>query len=75
MNPWVGLPLVDLFTYLRESMPKSDPGSLSAQEYADVVAYMLRINGLPAGETPLPGDTTVLRKIRIEPAVENDPGR
>jgi polar amino acid transport system substrate-binding protein len=31
----------DLFNYLRQSMPKGNPGSLSEQEYYDVISYLL----------------------------------
>jgi mono/diheme cytochrome c family protein len=31
----------ELFDYLRQSMPKDNPGSLSEQEYYDVTSYLL----------------------------------
>jgi hypothetical protein len=31
-----------------------------------VVAYLLKINGVPAGETDLPADAEAMKKIRIE---------
>lgn len=63
---WKGRPLSDLFDQVREKMPKNDPASLSQQEYIQVVAYLLKINGVPAGESDLPADTEALKKIRIE---------
>ena len=63
---WKGRPLSDLFDHVREKIPKNDPASLSQQEYAQLVAYLLKINGGPSGEAELPPDTDVLRKIRIE---------
>ena len=67
---WKGKPLSDLFAYIRDRMPKNDPGSLSAEEYADVLAYVLQINRMPAGQSELPPDSTELSRIRIEtPAV------
>jgi hypothetical protein len=63
---WRGRPLSDLFDQVREKMPKNDPASLSQQEYIQLIAYLLKINGVPAGETELPPDNEVLRKIRIE---------
>ena len=65
-NSWGGRLLSDLFMFVSEKMPKNEPGSLSAEEYAQAVAYILKMNGLPAGETELPTDTLELRKIRIE---------
>jgi hypothetical protein len=47
-------------------MPKNDPASLTPGEYAQVVAYLLKINDVPAGESELPADSDALKKIRIE---------
>jgi len=70
---WKGRLLSDLFDQVREKMPKNDPASLSQQEYVQVVAYLLKINGVPAGETELPPDTEVLKKFRIDmPAEDRD---
>lgn len=63
---WAGKKLSDLFGFLRERMPKNDPGSLSEQEYVDVMSYMLRLNGMPAGVDELPADSVTLTKIRID---------
>jgi mono/diheme cytochrome c family protein len=65
---WGGRLLSDLFSYVQERMPKNEPGSLTAQEYADVVAYLLRMNKLPTGSEELPTDVAVLSRIRIEKA-------
>jgi S-disulfanyl-L-cysteine oxidoreductase SoxD len=65
-NSWVGHPLSDLFDFVVERMPKNDPGSLSAEDYADVIAYLLKMNQMPAGKVELPTDTMALRKIRID---------
>lgn len=63
---WAGKKLSDLFGFLRERMPKSDPGSLSEQEYVDVISYMLRVNGMPQGDDELPADSLALTKISID---------
>ena len=62
---WVGKRLSELFTFVSGRMPKSDPGSLSSEEYAALVAHILRLNGMPAGSHELPADTVVLNAIRI----------
>ncbi len=59
---WAGKKLSDLFGFLRERMPKNDPGSLSEQDYVDVMPYMLRLNGMPAGVEELPVDSVALTK-------------
>jgi hypothetical protein len=46
-------------------MPQDNPGGLRRQEYADVLAYLFELNGLPAGDTALPADDCGLRRIRI----------
>ena len=65
---WGGRPLSELFTFIIERMPKNDPGSLSREEYADVLAYLLKMNQMPEGLVELAPDSTALRTIRIETA-------
>ena len=62
---WKERSLVDLFGFIQERMPKNEPGSLSDREYVDVMAYLLKMNGMPAGKSELPVDSTALSKIRI----------
>ena len=47
-------------------MPVDAPGSLTNQQYVDVVAYMLQLNGHPAGKSALAPDPAALRKVRID---------
>lgn len=63
---WRGKPLADLYGFVAESMPKNDPGSLAPREIAQVVAYLLKINGMPAGAAELPANEGALGTIRIE---------
>ena len=63
---WGKRPVSDLFTVIKDTMPKSDAGSLSNRETAQLVAYMLKMNRIPAGKTELPGDSATLRNIQIE---------
>lgn len=75
-NVWAGRTLWDLFSYVSQSMPQTDPGSLTPQEYIQLVAYLLEMNGLRAGNDELPADSTALRKIRFEvPPPRSRPGR
>ncbi len=62
---WQGRSLAELLAFLMEKMPKSDPGSLAPKEYAQVMAYLLKINGNPAGRVDLPADTAALRGTTI----------
>lgn len=73
---WNGKALSDLLQYIRDQMPKNEPGTLTAEEYADVLAYLLRLNRMPAGDTDLPADADSVKSIRIELkpiAVRKDP--
>lgn len=63
---WQGRNLGELLAFLQEKMPKNDPGSLTAKEYADVMAYLLKLNKMPAGRVDLPADAKVLRGINID---------
>ena len=63
---WGGRPLSELYGFISGAMPKTEPGSLSKEEYASIVAYILKLNGMPAGKQPLPADTAALGRIRID---------
>jgi len=65
---WGGKLVSDLFEYVLERMPKNEPGSLSPEESADVIAYIFRMNRMPTGDDELSTDVGALRKIRIEKA-------
>ncbi|HVS62022.1 MAG TPA: cytochrome c [Thermoanaerobaculia bacterium] len=63
---WNGLSAGDLFERLVISMPEGDPRSMSPQEKADVLAFMLMENELPAGEEELSSSANDLRRFRID---------
>jgi mono/diheme cytochrome c family protein len=63
---WGGRPLSDLYDWIKFKMPKSSPGSLSTKESAQVLAFILKLNRMPAGTTELPTDMKTLETIRIE---------
>ncbi len=56
-----------LFTYVSDAMPQMAPGSLSPEDNAKIVAYLLKANGMPAGTQPLPSDRAALNRIAFEP--------
>ena len=62
---WVGQTAGDLFDTISTLMPEGDPGSLRPAEYAAVVAYLLQLNGYPAGEADLPTSVSALRSMEI----------
>jgi len=63
---WNGLTVGDLFERIRLSMPQDDPGRLSRQQDADVLAFLLSVNKYPAGKTELPRETETLKRIKFE---------
>lgn len=63
---WRGRPLGELFGLIRETMPQDAPGTLSPQQSAEIVAYILSGNRKPAGETPLADDPDQLDGILFE---------
>ena len=63
---WNGRTVGDLFELIRLTMPDDDPGALTRQQYADLVAYILNTNKFPAGKTEIARDTAVLKQIRFE---------
>lgn len=65
---WAGRPLAELFSYMRTMMPKNDPASLADEDYGVLLSYMLQMNQMPAGKSPLSTDSTELAKIRIDTA-------
>ena len=42
-----------LYAFISQSMPQNAPGSLSGEQYVDVLGFLLSKNGYPAGSIPL----------------------
>lgn len=66
LGKWLDRSAKDLFHDIRTTMPEDFPDSLSGQQYADVLAYIFRLNGMPAGPTELKPDDASLGRILIE---------
>lgn len=65
---WNGQSADDLFEKIQATMPADAPGKLSRSQTADILAFILRSNGFPAGGKDLPSDAAALTKIRFEAA-------
>ena len=63
---WKGRTVADLFTFTSTQMPKNNPGSMNPDEYADVIAYLLKLNAMPTGAYPLAADSATLATVLIE---------
>jgi len=72
MRHWQGSTVGSLYEFTRVSMPISNPGQFSDQQYIDIIAYMLSYHGAPVGEEPLEPDLEALNDIRIEPEETDD---
>ena len=60
---WIGLTMGDLFDRIRTTMPQDQPGKLSRDQYADISAFLLKINGYPAGQKDLDKRSEYLKAI------------
>jgi mono/diheme cytochrome c family protein len=65
---WNGMTLDDLFEKIQTSMPADQPGHLSREQNATLLAFILNANKFPAGAAELPTDGERLRQIRFEAA-------
>jgi mono/diheme cytochrome c family protein len=62
-----GLTVGDLFERVRTTMPLNNPGGLTRDEYAAILAFMLKSNGYKAGPRDLYSRTEFLNTMRFEP--------
>jgi S-disulfanyl-L-cysteine oxidoreductase SoxD len=62
---WKGRSVGDLLKKIVRKMPQGDPGTLTPQQGADLVAFLLRFNQFPAGKVGLPTDES-LAAIRFD---------
>lgn len=62
---WKDMTVGDLFGKIKNEMPLTAPGTMTPEQTADVVAYMLSFNKFPAGTTALAADPAPLKEIKI----------
>lgn len=62
-----GLTVDALLDVIANTMPQSDPGSLKADDYNAVTAYILQQNGYPAGNVPLAKGAAALKDVKVTP--------
>ncbi len=66
-NRWEGRSIGELFQLIQEEMPQDAPGSLSNDETASLVAFILAGNRFPAGDIALSNDLEALNDIPFSP--------
>ncbi|HKF69510.1 MAG TPA: c-type cytochrome, partial [Vicinamibacterales bacterium] len=62
---WENGSVVTLFDKIRETMPQNSPNDVTEDAKADIVAYLLQVNGFPAGKTELRADAESLGIVDI----------
>lgn len=62
-----GNTLGSLFSKVSNDMPSDNPGSLTAPQVAEAVAFILKYNGYPAGAADLPASADSLAAIIFAP--------
>lgn len=58
------------FDYMSANMPKGREGSLTSQQYADIMAFILSAHGAPEGEGTITPDRALLDSIILGPRPE-----
>ncbi|HEX4637007.1 MAG TPA: cytochrome c [Rhizomicrobium sp.] len=74
LSDFDGLSLGDLFDRIRTTMPQDDPGGLTRDQYADMLAFLLKANALPSGAKELDRRSEYLKAIGFS-AANPHPGR
>ena len=64
---WETRPLGTLFEKIQSEMPTDRPGSLSEQNYLDVVSYIMQVNSFTTGSDELVDDIDWLNQVVITP--------
>ncbi len=62
---WGGLTLAEMVGTVAATMPQGRPSSLTAENYVDVVSYLLLKYDAPAGAADLPADVEALSRIIV----------
>jgi cytochrome c5 len=62
---WTDQAVADLLLTVRQTMPQDAPDSLGTAGYVDLLAFLLKRNGAPAGSGELSQDPAVLKDLRI----------
>ena len=66
LGNWNGLPLSDLQTRIKTTMPSDSVGIYDKELVTDVMAFLLKANGFPAGQAALPSDANALKEITLQ---------
>jgi hypothetical protein len=62
---WNNLMLLDVVAWIQSAMPGDHGFVVPAKETREIVGYMLRESGAPAGREPISNDVNVLNQILV----------
>jgi len=65
ITAWENGSINKLFTKVRDTMPPLNAEQVPPAAKVDVIAYLLQVNGFPAGSTELPVDPDTLESLQI----------
>ncbi len=57
-----------LMQFIATQMPQTKPGSLTPTQCSDIMAFILKQNGYPSGDTPLSADDPALGEVDLSDA-------
>jgi cytochrome c len=63
---WEDGTLNDLYVVIKATMPQDKPDSLTADAYADIVAFLLKSNKYPAGPQELKPDPAEMKNVTFK---------
>lgn len=62
--------VADLYNKIHRTQPAYDVAGLSSQTYLDIIAFLLKQNGLPGGNQELTADLSQMRNMTLESGFE-----
>jgi cytochrome c553 len=65
LSHWHNDTLASLYTKIRDTMPRTTPGTISDEVKVEILAYLLQQNGFPPGTAELTRDLPTLDSVRI----------
>jgi mono/diheme cytochrome c family protein len=66
LGNWTGETMADLYGKIKTTMPATNPGSLTPEQTAQILAYILSSNKFAAGNTELASSPDSLKAIQID---------
>jgi mono/diheme cytochrome c family protein len=62
MPHWEGRSVAELFDRIRTTMPQNNPGSLTEEEYIDIIAFLLESNAFAPGKAELKKSAETIKR-------------